>query len=159
MKKLLFIIMASLMIPAGLMADENTQRLVVWLSNGQKVYHDLTDEPETRFSNGMLMISTAKVSISYPIAEVLRYTYEGTMTAISNPKIKPGEVVFRQGPDQIAFDGLAAGTKVLLYAPDGKLIRTQKATEDKTTVVSVKGLPGGVYVAKVGDSSYKFLKQ
>ena len=159
MKKLLLLLALMAALPLTAQADDATQRLVVWLKNGQKVYHDLTDEPETRFNNGMLMLSTAKVSISYPIADVVRYTYEGTMTAINAPKVKPGEVRFSQGNDQMAFDGLTPGTQMQLYAPDGKLLRTQKAETGKTSVVSLKGLPAGLYVVKIGDASYKFMKK
>ena len=155
----LFIVQLAMPMAPARAEDTNTQRLVVWLKNGQKVYHDLTDEPETRFNNGMLMLSTAKVSISYPIADVVRYTYEGTMTAINAPKVKPGEVRFSQGNDQMAFDGLTPGTQMQLYAPDGKLLRTQKAETGKTAVVSLKGLPSGLYVVKIGDASYKFMKK
>ena len=158
MKKILFLLMA-LVLPMVASADDETQRLVVWFTNGTKVTHELTDEPETRFNNGMLMLSTKKVSISYPIAQVLRYTYEGKTPLVNVPTVKPGEIRFSQGTDEMRFDGLAAGTVLELYSPDGKLLRTQTAASGQPAVVSVKGQPAGLYIVKVGDASYKFLKK
>ena len=149
----------ALVLPMVASADDETQRLVVWLSNGQKITHELTDEPETRFNNGMLMLSTKKVSISYPIAQVLRYTFEGKTPSVGVAAVKPGEVRFSQGTDEMRFDGLAAGTVLELYAPDGKLLRSQTAANGQPSVVSVKGQPAGLYIVKVGDASYKFLKK
>ena len=139
--------------------DDETQRMVVWLSNGQKITHELADEPETRFYNGMLMLATKKVSVSYPIAQVLRYTFEGNMPKVGVPAVKSGEVRFSQGKDEMRFDGLAAGTILELYSPDGKLLRSQTAANGQPSVVSVKGQPAGLYIVKVGDASYKFLKK
>lgn len=134
-------------------------RLVVWLKNGQKVYHDLADKPETRFNVGYLMLSTDKVSVTYPLTDVLRYTYEGVIPIVSVPDIKPGEMRFQQGADEMRFDGLAAGTVIEVYSSDGKLLRTQKAVQGQTAVVSLKGQPTGLYIVKIGDASYKFMKR
>ncbi|MBQ2361095.1 MAG: hypothetical protein II398_09410, partial [Prevotella sp.] len=77
MKKALFLFAILLAMPVVAESQTDMQRLVVWLKSGQKVYHDLNDEPETTFSDGRLWLETNKVSVSYPITEVLRYTYEG----------------------------------------------------------------------------------
>ena len=158
MRKILFVMMA-LVLPMVASADDETQRLVVWFTNGTKVTHELTDEPETRFNNGMLMLATKKVSISYPIAQVLRYTYEGKTPLVNVPSVKPGEIRFSQGTDEMRFEGLSAGTVLELYSPDGKLLRSQTAASGQPAVVSVKGQPAGLYIVKVGDASYKFLKK
>ena len=47
MKKMLFLFAILLAMPVVANAQTDTQRLVVWLKSGQKVYHDLNDEPET----------------------------------------------------------------------------------------------------------------
>ena len=140
-------------------AQTESARLVVWLKNGQKVVHDLADKPETRFNAGYLMLSTDKVSISYPLTEVLRYTYEGNIPVVAVPSIKPGEMRFQQGADEMRFDGLAAGTVMEVYSTDGKLLRTQKAVQGQTAVISLKGQPAGLYIVKIGDASYKFMKR
>ena len=159
MKAKLILIMSLFATMTTVMAQSESARLVVWLRGGQKVYHDLADKPETRFNAGYLMLTTDKVSISYPLTDVLRYTFEGNIPVVSVPEIKPGELRFQQGSDEMRFDGLAAGTMLHVYSSDGKLIRSQKAATGQTAVISLKGQPAGLYMVKVGDATYKFMKR
>ena len=140
-------------------AQNENQRLVVWLKGGQKVYHDLSDQPETFFSNGMLWLKTDKVSVSYPLTDVLRYTFEGPMTAIESPSVRPGEMRFLRGKDAMAFEGLPEGTILEVYSLDGKKLSTVKALNGQRTVVSLANHPSGTYIVKMGDASFKFIKQ
>lgn len=158
MKKKLTLMTLLLMISAMTWAQEATQRLVVWQKSGEKVYFDLTEEPETTFEDDQLVIKTTNTTAFYLLANVLRYTYEGPMTAIDGPQLKPGEVRFLQGDDRMAFDGLPEGTELELYSLDGKKLSTQQARSGQRTVISLAGQPAGTYMVKVGDTTYKFLK-
>ena len=140
-------------------AQDATQRLVVWQKSGEKVYFDLNEEPETTFEGTQLVIKTNTTTVYYQLENVLRYTYEGTMTAIEGPKLKPGEVRFMQGSDQMAFDGLPDGTTLEVYSLDGKKIFTKQALGGQRTVLSLASHPAGTYIVKVGDATYKFLKR
>ena len=140
-------------------AQDATQRLVVWQKSGEKVYFDLTEEPETTFEGTQLVIKTNTTTVFYQLENVLRYTYEGTMTAIDGPKLKPGEVRFKQGSDQMAFDGLPDGTTLEVYSLDGKKLFTRQALGGQRTVLSLASHPAGTYIVKVGDATYKFLKR
>ena len=140
-------------------AQDATQRLVVWQKSGEKVYFDLNEEPETTFEGTQLVIKTNTTTVYYQLENVLRYTYEGTMTAIDGPKLKPGEVRFMQGSDQMAFDGLPDGTTLEVYSLDGKKLFTKQARGGQRTVLSLASHPAGTYVVKVGDATYKFLKR
>ena len=44
----------------GAIAQDATQRLVVWQKSGEKVYFDLAEEPETTFEGTQLVIKTSK---------------------------------------------------------------------------------------------------
>ena len=155
---LLLSLLLSFAVTAMWAQSDATQRLVVWLKDGQKIYHDLNDQPETTFSDGMLWLKTEKVSVSYPLTDVLRYTFEGAMTAIETPSARPGEIRFLQGNDAMAFDGLPEGTSLALYSLDGKQLATMKAQGRQRTVVSLANYPSGVYIVKMGDESFKFVK-
>ena len=140
-------------------AQDATQRLVVWQKSGEKVYFDLNEEPETTFEGTQLVIKTNTTTVYYQLENVLRYTYEGTMTAIDGPKLKPGEVRFLQGTDQMAFDGLPDGTTLEVYSLDGKKLFTKQALGGQRTVLSLASHPAGTYIVKVGDTTYKFMKR
>ena len=159
MKTRLTISILLLMLAMTTWAQDSTQRLVVWQKSGEKVYFDLTEEPETTFEGTQLVIKTTKTTAYYQLENVLRYTYEGTKTAIDGPKLRPGEIVFRQGADQMAFDGLADGTRIDVYTLDGKLLKSQTARGSQQSVVSLASQPAGTYIVKVGDATYKFLKR
>lgn len=159
MKTRLTITILLLMLAMTIGAQNATQRLVVWQKSGEKVYFDLTEEPETTFEGTQLVIKTTKATAYYQLENVLRYTYEGTKTAIDGPKLRPGEIVFRQGADQMAFEGLSDGTRIDVYTLDGKLLKSQTARGSQQSVVSLASQPAGTYIVKVGDATYKFLKR
>ena len=159
MKKLLLTFVFMLVTATTVWAQTDTQRLVVWQKSGEKVYFDLTEEPETTFEDGQLVINTNKTTIYYQLENILRYTYEGMVTAIDSPKTPANKVVFRQGKDQMSFDGLAEGTLLCVYAIDGKLLSTQTARGGQTAVISLASQPAGTYILKVGDATYKFFKK
>ncbi|MBR3091597.1 MAG: T9SS type A sorting domain-containing protein [Bacteroidaceae bacterium] len=140
-------------------AQSDTQWLVVWQKSGEKTYIELTDEPVTTFEDMQLVIRTSRTTAAFPLEDVLRYTFEGVMTAINAPKLKTGEIVFRQHAADMTFDGLADGTEVSLYSMDGKLLHTQSARSSLQTVVSLAGYPSGTYIVKVGHATYKFMKR
>lgn len=158
--KVKFTILSLLLVFAATMtwAQGDTQRLVVWLKGNQKVYHELSDKPETSFSDGLLWLKTDKVSVSYPLTDVLRYTFEGPMTAIDSPSVRPGELRFMEGKDAMAFDGLTEGTTLELYSLDGKKLSTVKALNGQRTVVSLANHPAGTYIVKMGNTSFKLIK-
>jgi hypothetical protein len=159
MIKKTLILISLLACSIGNIAQTTTQRLVVWQKSGEKVYFALSEEPETTFDDGKLVIKTTKTTVYYQLENVLRYTYEGTIDAIDGPKLRPGEVIFRQGTDQMAFDGLADGTRLTVYALDGKQLQTITAHGGQQTVVSLAGQPAGTYIVKIGDTTFKFVKR
>ena len=142
----------------GTWADTQ-QRLIVWMKNGDKVYFNLVEEPETTFENGLLIIKTTRSTVSYQLENVLRYTYDGDITDVVGPKLRPNEIRFMQGTDQMAFDGLADGTVLEIYSLDGMKLGTMQATGGERTTISFTNRPAGTYIVKVGEASYKFLKK
>lgn len=149
-----------LLLIATLSSLADSQRLVVWQKSGQKVYFDLTEEPETTFEDGNLVIRTSRTTVSYPLTNVLRYTYEGgTITDVGDVKMRPGEVRFLQNAEQMAFDGLLEGVTLEVYTLDGVKIKTVKAQAGQRTVVSLADQAAGTYIVKAGEATYKFLKR
>ena len=134
------------------------QQLVVWLTDGTTVRHDLTDEPVTTFSGGALFLNTTSTTISYPLENVKRYTYVGVADTPMSI-VRPGEIRFAQGNDRMTFDGLPEGAVLNVYSSDGKLLQTLTAHSGQTTLISLASQPAGTYIIKTGDATYKFLKR
>lgn len=159
MKKRKILLLLLFVIPALGWAQNDTQRLVVWLKSGEKVYFDLTEEPRTTFEEGKLVITTSLTTVYYLLENVQRYTHEGSMTNIEAPTLRPGELVYLQNNDEMAFEGLPDGSVLDLYSTDGRKLNTTRASTGKRTVISLAGFPSGTYILKCGDVTYKFVKR
>ena len=161
MKKKVLLTLLFIITSAALWAQSDaTQQLVVWLKTGQPVRYDLAKEPVTTFEDGKLVIKCSNEAAAYyQLENVLRYTYEGAMTAIGAQKLRPGEIIFRQGEGQMSFDGLPEGTLLDVYALDGKKLFTETARNGQSAVISLASYPAGTYIVKVGDATYKLMKK
>ena len=157
-QRLLILLMSFIAVASGTWADTQ-QRLIVWMKNGEKVYFNLVEEPETTFENGKLVIKTTKTTVYYQLENVLRYTYDGDITDVVGPMLRPNEIRFMQGTDQMAFDGLTDGTQIEIYSLDGMKLGSMLAKEGERITISFQNRPAGTYIVKVGDATYKFLKQ
>ena len=126
----------------------------------KKVFFNLTEEPQTTFENGNLVIRTSRTTVSYPLTNVLRYTYEGgTITDVGEAKVHPGEMRFLQNDDTMAFDGLPEGMRLDVYTLDGLKVKTVQAQNGQRTTISLADQPAGTYIVKAGDATFKFLKR
>ena len=156
----LIVMFTALLVGAtAIKAQDATQRLVVWQKSGEKTYIDLSEEPVTTFEDGKLVIKTSRTTIDFLLDNILRYTYEGVMTAIEQPAVKPGELRYSQNNDQMCFEGLPEGTRITVYAVDGKQLSTQTARQGEPITVSLIGYPAGTYIVKANDVTFKFLKR
>ena len=134
-------------------------RLIVLQKNGQKDYYDLSDTPVTTFSNGQLMITTASTEVSYPLADVQRYEYDGVSDDIAElaPEKGTDVHVFRDG-NTLTLSHVQAGSTVSLYGSDGQLLETFIG-KGKPVLISVESRPDGVYMVKTGNQTFKLIKQ
>ena len=86
-ERLLTLMMAFLYLTA--FADEPLRYLWVWKSNGDKMACDLTEKPQVTFSESSLVITQNGTSKSFPMEDVIRFTYESWLPGDAN---KDGKV-------------------------------------------------------------------
>ena len=140
--------------PQDVMADDLV--LQVWQANGKVMNISLNEEPVTTYSDGQLIIRTTKTTVTFPLEQVVKYTYADA-SGISSPEAV-GSKVSADG-ETITFTGLKANTPVYLYTVAGQLVNTVIATGQSKTVVSVSKFPVGVYVVKANDMTFKITKR
>ncbi len=133
------------------------QTLVVWQKDGSKVYYSLDDEPKTTFTLEELVIQTSTATFSYPLQNMLRYTYESSTVGIDDMKSK-GLRVTHRGNDVIVT-GLPQGKSIAVYGVDGKLLLSRQSDGATRQTLSLSQFPTGVYVIKADTVNYKFMKQ
>lgn len=138
----------------GVMADN--EYLAVWKKSGEVVYYDLSEEPVTTYADGNLKITTSSMSVTYPLEEVLKYTYTDTPTDIVQAKAPSVKV--KQGRNSISFTNLKLGSSVNVYGAEGKMLRTQ-IVKTEVTVVDLSDFPLGVYMVTANGVTYKLARQ
>lgn len=137
------------------MVSAQTQRLVVWMKNGEKVYVDLSEQPKTTFEDQYLVITGTQISVCYPLSQIVRYTYELPTTGIETTDDNTTHLSMRG--DELIFQHLKPGTTIRVYAMDGTLVHAENAGIDAVTIVSLTKFTSGVYIVKVGNESHKIM--
>lgn len=146
----------AMLCPAVLMAEDGNQVLQIWQTDGQVVTLDLKDEPRTTYNNGSLVITTKKSTVTYPLEKVRKYTYASVADGITSPTMKAS---FSKDGETLTFTGLKPQASVVLYTASGQQLRKKVAAQNGRAVISVSGLPVGVYVVKANDVTYKMTKR
>ena len=158
MKTKLTLLTLLLTIAVGLWAQNATPRLVVWHKNGEKTYFELNEMPETTFEGGLLVIRSSKTTVSYQMENILRYTYEGVSTSITDLQPSERAVIIAKDGDGVTFRNLPGGSAVSVYSTNGVLLEQRTAIEGQPLTVSVAQRPAGVYVVKAGKETIKLMK-
>ena len=50
-------------------------QLIVWQTSGAKLCYDLDEQPKTTFDASSLVLSTSKTSLTFPLSDIVKYTY------------------------------------------------------------------------------------
>lgn len=150
----LIALLLSVLLPNVAMADNLV--LQVWQADGKVMNINLNEQPVTTYSDGQLIITTTKTTVTFPLEQVVKYTYTDA-TGISSPEAV-GSKMSADG-ESIIFTGLKPNTPVYLYTVAGQLVNTVTATGQSKTTVSVSGFPVGVYVVKANGVTFKITKR
>ena len=146
-----------LALAASMVAKADDRVLKVWQSDGQVLTISLADEPRTTYSDGNLIITSAKATVSFPLEKVRRYTYESVVDGID--ELKTVRAAISKDGETLTLTGLKPHTSIYLYNIAGQLLRTIDSGDQPKVVISVSHLPNGVYVVKANDVTYKITKR
>lgn len=150
----ILLLLLTFFVSQAAMADDLV--LQVWLADGKVMNINLNEQPVTTYSDGQLIITTTKTTVTFPLEQVVKYTYTDA-TGISSPEAV-GSKMSADG-ESITFTGLKPNTPVYLYTVAGQLVKTVTATGQSKTTVSVSGFPVGVYVVKANGVTFKITKR
>lgn len=133
------------------------QRLVIWQKDGSKVSYNLDEQPKTTFTTEDLVITTATSTISYPLAKIQRYTYEGAQLSVRD--VKSQGISISHDGDLIIVKGLASGKNITVYSMDGVQLLSKLSDGAEQLTLSLSSLHLAAYVIKADEITYKFLKR
>ena len=101
---------------------------------------------------------TSSTTVEYPLADILRYTYEGVETGI---ELLPNEqsVSFNKSDNAVLFKNLPVGTPLYIYSSNGTLLEKRIVQDSQPVTLSVASRPSGVYIFKAGSQTIKLMKR
>jgi len=154
--KRIFIAMVLSVLPfIGIMAD-SVRFLVVNAKDGTKTTFGLAEEPKISFSNGELNIGSSSQSFSISLADIQNYSFAEESTGIGEV-IKDGSVKLDNG--FVIFNGLVAGSKVVAYMQDGKLVKESKANTNGLAILDLSVLPKGILILQSNKTTIKIINR
>lgn len=118
--------------------------LNVYSKSGSVVTYTFAEKPVVTYQDNVLVLTTEKVSVEYPLAELDKITFSDVESSVENITMS-----------QPNGDGT-----VRIYSVSGTLIRTIERREDASDVqFSIENLSEGIYIIKQGTQTYKIIKQ
>lgn len=150
-------IIVSLILCSAVSIGTAQQMLHLWFKNGDKVMFGLEDNLKTTFGNGDINISSDFLTVSYPLSDVQKCTYEDSSNDISTNFNDELLIQIKEKGNLIDIYNLNKGSIVDIYTPEGKRI-IHKRTTTSVTTINIGEFNTGIYICKIGSVSYKFIK-
>ncbi len=159
MKKILLTFM--LFSFAATMFANGKDVLSVLMKDGTSVYFLLAEKPYITFQNDEMKIvsDTDEALVKRTLVE--RFEFVNEIPAGIEDVEEQDEQLranFKLDGDAVYITGLASGSKVVLYAMDGRVVTTSVAAADGCVTLSLNTLPSGIYIVKYNDTAIKFIK-
>jgi hypothetical protein len=159
MKKILLTFM--LFSFAATMFANGKDVLSVLMKDGTSVYFLLAEKPYITFQNDEMKIvsDTDEALVKRTLVERFEFVNE-IPTGIEDVEEQDEQLRanFKLDGDAVYITGLASGSKVVLYAMDGRVVTTSVAAADGCVTLSLNTLPSGIYIVKYNDTAIKFIK-
>lgn len=152
MKKLLSILFLCLCISA----EGFAQTLVLHHANGNTTDVELLTQPQVKFQNDKVLITSSVLNMEYPKEDVLTFTFKGKASDLSRPK---GDVDFSKENGQLVFHGVKSSEKIAVYNTKGIRIPVRIQRSGDTATLPLSSIPTGVYLLNVNGKTSKFTKQ
>ena len=154
MKRQKILILALLMFALNASAQNNAT-LVLWHADGTTTDVALYLKPRVVFDGDLVRITSTILDMEYPKSNILRFSYTGKGSSISNPQ---SEASFTRDGDRLIFHGIGSTDKVAVYNSDGIRVPVQLSAASDGITLSISSIPKGVYVLSVNGKTSKFVR-
>ena len=129
----------------------NARSLVLVLSDSTKIYFLLDDKPVLRMVDGKVLIDTQAFSF-----EDVDHFYISQTDDPSSIEAVLAEMKVKFEGNTLVVDGDKA---VEVYAVNGTKMKVKMSKSAGVTMVNTEDLVKGVYIVKIGKTSFKFSKK
>ncbi len=134
----------------------SAQTLVLHHADKTTTDVDLYLQPRVAFQGDKLLITSTILNLEFPKDNVLRFTYGGRSTGISNPK---GKVSYSEDNGKIVFHGIRSKDKIAVYTLKGIRVPVNITFSGSDATLPVSAIPSGVYLLNVNGRTSKFTKR
>ena len=136
--------------------------LSVLMKDGTSVYFLLAEKPYITFRNDEMKIVSDTDEAVVKRTSVERFEFVDEIpTGIEDVEEMDEQQLranFKLDGDAVYITGLASGSKVVLYAMDGRVVNSSVAAADGCVILSLNALPSGIYIVKYNETAIKFIK-
>lgn len=145
--------LAALCLWAGVTATTTAgdTQVTIWKKQGGSISYALSAKPKITYNATELRLSTNGTTVTYPVADVERITFEAVPSGI-NPITQQGQghCLITVTPEGIKIEGTTPKEPVKLYTIDGRLLHTFCTNGQGTLVIKqeniVRHAHAGVHV-------------
>lgn len=140
-------------------ADQKPKYLTVWSKDGGKQAYALQRLPEISFTESDLVVTSDNADFSYPLTELLRFTYEVHEEETGINGIVADDKPFELNGEYICFFSLKAQSQILVCGTDGRVILSRHLPEAGNYRFPLSGLQPGTYIVSVNGVTSKIVKR
>ncbi len=118
----------------------------------------LGDVKKLTFTGGKLVVTLSDLTTQEtPLTAHLALTFGESTTSISPVAGENGQLKIQLSGEQLAVSGLSAATDATLYAVGGQVVASLKGWDGSP--VSTAALGKGIYILKLNNKTFKFVKK
>ncbi len=132
-----------------------SQTLVLHHNDGTKTDVELYTQPQIKFLDEKVIVTSPMLNLEFPKEQVLRFTYRGKTSGIN--VLNDAECA--QEADRLVFHGIQSADKVTVHRSNGIRVPVQLIQEGDNVLLPLSSLASGVYILSVNGNSSKFVKR
>lgn len=141
-----------LLIPMSCFQLQAEENLVFHLKNGEKTVIALDKKPVITFEKDNMVVTSEDSQYSVPMKNIASYDFSEA-TEVEQVLEKTGKPVFSNG--HVVFSKLKVGSRVFVYAIDGKQLQCYTADSSGYVDVDLTTLSKGIYILKSPGTNIK----
>lgn len=133
--------------------------VAVYRTNGEVEYFTFDGRPTITYQGDNLIMVCGNQHVQYTLKGLEKIAFTTTeVTGIGDLQGVEG-VTFNFHDDQIAIANAKAGDTVRLYDTTGRMVDSSIVDSDGRLTLSLSALTKGIYIVKMGTTSYKILRK
>ena len=134
----------------------SAQTLVLHHPGGMTTDVELYTQPQVKFQDDKVLITSTVLSMEYAKADVLRFTYKGGSLGVGSPAAQAG---VSQENGLLVLHGVKAGETIAVYTASGIRVPVRIARNGSTATLPLSAIHSGDYLLSVNGRTSKFTKQ